>query len=123
MLGLGRSAPYLHDGGVAAGEGAFVAAGGRYAALDRSRLGLSGTLLRGRTADPHASLLALLDRGLRNSLVAANRADPSLRQAHADGRGHAYWVDPRAGFNTEQTEDLIAFLLSLDDQPEVLPAP
>jgi hypothetical protein len=35
--------------------------------------------------------------------------------------GHAYWVDKQAGFTTQDQSDLIQFLLSIDDDPEVLP--
>jgi hypothetical protein len=37
-----------------------------------------------------------------------------------DGSGHAYWVDQKAGFTTQEQTDLIQFLLSLDDNPAIL---
>lgn len=45
------------------------------------------------------------------------------QQSNLDGSGHRYWVDRRACFSTEDQTDLIQYLLSLDDNPEVLPAP
>jgi hypothetical protein len=64
----------------------------------------------------------LLDRKLRKQTVAANRANSDLKQSNVDGSGHNYWVDKSAGFNAQDQTDLIQFLLSLDDDPEVLPA-
>lgn len=72
--------------------------------------------------DPTASLHVLLDRNLREQTVAANRANLDLQRSNVDGSGHAYWVDKEAGFTTQDRIDLIQFLLSLDDDPEVLPA-
>lgn len=54
-------------------------------------------------------------------MIAANRANPDLQRANVDGSGHAYWVDEAAGFTPQEQTDLIQFLLSLDDDPEVLP--
>lgn len=53
--------------------------------------------------------------------IAANRANSDLQQSNIDGSGHAYWVDAEAGFTTQDQSDLIQFLISLDDDPEVLP--
>jgi len=38
------------------------------------------------------------------------------------GSGHNYWVDAESGFTIQDQTDLIEFLLSLDDNPEVLTA-
>lgn len=84
---------------------------------------MAGTLLNGIQPDPSASLRVLLDRSLRKQAIAANQANSSLKQSNVDGSGHRYWVDQKAGFSTEDQTDLIQYLLSLDDNPEVLPAP
>jgi len=36
---------------------------------------------------------------------------------------YAYWVNEQAGFTPQDQNTLIQFLLSLDDDPAVLPAP
>lgn len=64
----------------------------------------------------------LVDRNLRKPVIAANEANSDLQRANVDGSGHNYWVDQKAGFTTQDQTDLIQFLLSLDDDPEVLPA-
>ena len=81
---------------------------------------MAGTSLRNIQPDPSASLRVLLDRRLRRQAIAANRANSDLQKSNVDGSGHNYWVDKRAGFTTEAQTDLIQFLLSLDDKPEVL---
>lgn len=73
--------------------------------------------------DPAASLRMLLERHLREPMLTANRANPNLQRANVEGRGHEYWVDKVAGFTPQDQTDLIQFLLSLDDDPEVLPEP
>jgi hypothetical protein len=80
-----------------------------------------GTLMQGILPDPEASLRALLDRHLRKAVVAANQANPDLARANVSGIGHNYWVDAEAGFTTGDQTDLMQFLLSIDDNPEVLP--
>jgi hypothetical protein len=77
--------------------------------------------MRGILPDPAASLRVLVDRKLRKSAIANNRANPDLLLSNVDGSGHNYWVDPEAGFTTSDQTDLIQFLLSLDDNPEVIP--
>lgn len=121
LIGLHVTAPYLHDGGVAAGSQALKAQKKRYKVADRNQLGLAGTLMRGIPADPNASLRVLLDRELRQPTIAANKANANLRESNADGSGHRYWVDAKAGYSLQEQNDLIQFLLSLDDDPEVLP--
>lgn len=122
LIGLHVTAPYLHDGGVAAGPEAFKreAKGDRYTVTNPNQLGIVGTSLQGIQPDPSASLRVLLDRSLRKQAVTANRSNYSLQQANVDGSGHPYWVDKRAGFTLQDQDDLIQFLLSLDDDPVVL---
>lgn len=52
--------------------------------------------------------------------IAANRANPNLQKSNVDGSGHNYWVDRRAGYSKQEQTDLIQYLLSLDDKPEIL---
>lgn len=84
-------------------------------------MGLAGTLLQGIEPDPAASLRVLVDRNLRAIAVQQNRANPDLQATNGDGSGHEYWVDQPAGFSPQDQTDLIHFLLSLDDDPIVLP--
>lgn len=121
LIGLAVTAPYLHDGGVAAGPEAIQPGKKHYEISDRTQLGIIGTLVRHIQPDPSASLRVLLDRRLREATVAANRENFNLQQSNIDGSGHRYWVDTRAGFTLQDQNDLIGFLLSLDDDPEVLP--
>ncbi|MCU0534175.1 MAG: hypothetical protein MUD14_09805 [Hydrococcus sp. Prado102] len=122
LIGLYLSAPYLHDGGVAAGTEAFGQdTDGNFTVANREQLGMAGTLMQGILPDPEASLRALLDRHLRESVVAVNQANPDLERANVSGVGHDYWVDAQAGFTTQDQTDLIQYLLSIDDDPEVLP--
>lgn len=122
LIGLNVSAPYLHDGGVAAGTEALKQDKKGYSAANSNQLGMAGTLLQGIQPDPSASLRVLLDRNLRKPAIAANQANSDLQRANVEGNGHNYWVDQKAGFTTQDQTDLIQFLLSLDDDPEVLPA-
>ncbi len=103
LLGLAWSAPYLHDGGVAVGK-------------ERSVVGLPHTLQQGQEADPYHSLLAIIDRDLREKVIASNRSSKGLRSAHVTGEGHEYWVDRHSGFTREEQEALIRYLLSLPSQ-------
>ena len=125
LIGLYLHAPYLHDGGVAASEAALKQNEDGYYSIDIDRtneIGMVGTLMQGIKPDPDASLRMLVDRSLREPMVAANRANADLQRANVDGSGHAYWVDKQAGFTGQQQNDLINFLLSLDNDPEVLPS-
>ncbi len=100
LIGLQWSAPYLHDGGVAIGP-------------DITKdFGIPGTLSKGILPDPNNSLLALIDRNLRQKVVEANRI-PELKAVHVTGEGHEYWVDEAAGFTKEEQEALVEYLLSL----------
>ncbi|MDX2229400.1 MAG: di-heme oxidoredictase family protein [Leptolyngbyaceae cyanobacterium bins.349] len=122
LIGLHVTAPYLHDGGVAASKEALKPnEGGYYEVADVNQLGLVGTHLRGIAPDPEASLRVLVDRTLRQPAIAMNRADATLQQSNVEGIGHEYWVDQKAGFSGQDQTDLIQFLLSLDDEPTVLP--
>jgi hypothetical protein len=101
LIGLAWTAPYLHDGGVAVGE-------------DRARdLGAAGTILRQKRPHPDQSLLALIDRELRASVVDANRRDATLARMHVEGIGHEFWVDEKAGYSHDDQSALIAYLLDL----------
>ncbi len=111
LVGLAWSAPYLHDGGVAVG------------ADPAAQLGVPGTLDRGVVPDPRNSLRALVDRDLRGRVVAANRASATARTARVTGEGHAYWVDPAAGFSPGDQEALLAYLLSVDALTQDVPVP
>jgi hypothetical protein len=122
LIGLYLHMPYLHDGGVAASANALKPdSDGYYTIADPEQIGSVGTLMRGIQPDPAASLRMLLDRNLREPMVAANRANPDLQRANVDGRGHEYWVDRQAGYTPEEQTALIEFLLSIDDDPAVLP--
>lgn len=121
LIGLYLTAPYLHDGGVAASAEAIKESDDRYTVTHPDRMGMAGTLMQQVLPDPAASLRVLVDRDLRQVAVNANRANPDLQIDHIDGSGHEYWVDPKAGFTTQDQTDLIQFLLSLDDSPAVLP--
>jgi len=54
--------------------------------------------------------------------IAANRGHPDLRQATVDGSSQNYGVDAQPGFTLRDQMDLVQFPLSLDDDPQVLPA-
>jgi hypothetical protein len=116
LLGLAWTAPYLHDGSVAVAADALEREpSGRFGLANPDRAG-PGLLYGAAVPDAAASLRALIDRGLRAALVTQNRADGRLARAHVDGSGHAFWIDAIAGFSPEDQDDVVAFLLSLDDQ-------
>ena len=89
------------DGGVAVGADA------------QTQLGIPGTLHRGILPDPVQSLRALLDRALRQRVVAANATAPGLQAMHVQGIGHAFWVDAEAVFTSEDQEALIQYVFTL----------
>ena len=121
LIGLAVTAPYLHDGGVAAtAEALRQDDRGGFQVADKSQIGAVGTSQKFLAPDPAASLRVLVDRNLRKAAIAANRANPDLKQSNVDGSGHNYWVDRRAGYSTDDQTALIQFLLSLDDDPAVL---
>jgi len=119
LLGIYFRAPYLHDASVAvAREALALRADGGYAILDSSLIGVTHTMKYGeRPADPANSLRALIDRDLRHVVIENNAADPDLVRQGVEGIGHDFFVDPAAGFTYAEQSDLIAFLLSLDDDP------
>jgi hypothetical protein len=101
LIGVYWSAPYLHDGGVAMGPDV------------QTQCGVPGTLLRGIPPDPVNSLRALIDRGLRQRVIAANATAPSLQAMHVQGTGHEFWVDAEIGFTPADQEALIQYVFSL----------
>lgn len=101
LIGVYWSAPYLHDGGVAVGPYAHT------------QCGMPGTLLRGIPPDPVNSLRALIDRALRQRVIAANATAPSLQAMHVQGTGHEFWVDTETGFTPADQEALIQYVFSL----------
>lgn len=109
LVGLALSAPYLHDGSIAVGA-------------DPRVVGVRATRGSRVTVDPANSLRALLDRGLRAQVVRANTGDPALAAMHIRGEGHAFWVDPEAGYTAEEQLALIDFLLSIRHDPAASPA-
>ncbi|HTL88330.1 MAG TPA: hypothetical protein VL134_02955 [Leptolyngbya sp.] len=119
LVGLTVSAPYLHDGGVAASAAAIAPQAETDAVVKPNEMGLAGTWMQRIAPDPAASLRVLIDRDLRAIAVDANRANSDLQTDHIDGSGHEYWVDQTAGFSTQDQTDLIQFLLSIDDDPAV----
>jgi hypothetical protein len=118
LRGLYLSAPYLHDGGVAVRADALqVANDGSFTVVNSGGLGLTGTLSQGMPADSANSLRALVDRQLRVQVIGANQANPSLVRSNLDGTGHNFYVDTAAGYTPAQQNDLVNFLLALDDNP------
>ena len=59
------------------------------------------------------SLRALIDRALRQRVIAANAMAPSLQAMHVQGTGHAFWVDAETGFTPADQEALIQYVFSL----------
>ncbi len=115
LVGLHVTAPYLHDGGVAAGPQAVEWTEDEgYIPRIREELGLTGTVLKGRSPDVENSLAALVDRGIRREVVRNNRASDRLATSNVTGAGHAYWVDSEAGFTPEEQKALVEYLMSLD---------
>lgn len=94
-----------------------VAPDGSFTIVDPSGLGLTGTNSQGKSADNANSLRALVDSNLRNQVVAANLANPGLERSNLDDTGHEFYVDQTTGFTLAQQNDLINFLLALDDNP------
>jgi hypothetical protein len=118
LRGLYLTAPYLHDGGVAVRKGALqVGEDGSFGIVDPRGLGLSGTLSQAIPADAADSLRALLDRSLRTQVITVNRLNPALQLSNLDGTGHEFYVDATTGFSSSQQNDLVNFLLALDDNP------
>ncbi|WP_254568795.1 hypothetical protein [Oscillatoria sp. HE19RPO] len=106
MLGAYWNAPYLHDGGVAVGDNI------------ETEVGVPATLMSNVRVNPANSLLGLIDRQLRDRIIQANQA-AGLEAVDVQGIGHEYWVDEEAGFNAQDQQALIQYLL----WPADLPAP
>lgn len=100
LTGLYWTAPYLHDGGISVGKDA------------KTQLGMPGTLGKGIRPDPFNSLKALVDKKLREEVIAANRKE-HLPEVHVHGIGHNYWVDKTTGFTEKEQEALVHYLLSI----------
>jgi hypothetical protein len=101
LYNLSRSAPYLHDGGVAVGE--------------NGELGVSQTTLKGNSADPYQSLKAMVDSKLREKVIESNSTNKDLSTANVTGEGHEFWVDETTGFTEVEQDALIHYLLTLTD--------
>ncbi len=86
-------------------------------------LGLPGTLEKGVSPDPANSLRALIDRQIRETVVAANAGSEKARTARATGKGHGYWADEPAGFTDAEQDALITYLLSIEKLTEDMPTP
>lgn len=117
LRGLYLTAPYLHDGGVAVRKGALQVGADGIEIADPTGLGLSGTLSQAIPADAADSLRALLDHNLRAQVIATNQANPALQLSNLDGTGHEFYVDSSTGFSPSQQNDLVNFLMALDDNP------
>lgn len=100
LAGLWWRAPYLRDGSLSVGTG-------------EARVG-AAVAERGAEVDPRASLRALIDRELRGRVVTADRVDAGRWQVGASGLGHAFWVDPAAGFSAAEQRALVEHLLSIE---------
>jgi hypothetical protein len=146
---LWGSAPYLHDGGVgvALKPGVSPADADLVRLLQRpvsDQLQGTGPILAYReehqTAGPWPnaalSLQALLLEAVRENVLANNQAPlmavpkaageqlsvperVSIASLGVEGQGHAFWIDDVPG--GPRVSALIAFLLSLDDNPGELP--
>lgn len=115
LIGLHVSAPYLHDGGVAAGSEAITWKENKgYIVRKQEQLGLSGTVLKGVSPDPTNSLVVLVDRSMREQAVRNNRKSDRLAKSSVTGEGHSYWVDEEAGFTPDEQKALVEYLMSLD---------
>ncbi|SDI29873.1 electron transport protein [Natribacillus halophilus] len=101
LAGVSRHAPYLHDGGVAVGEN------------KEDDLGIPGTFLSDRRPDPFNSMLAVIDRDLRERVIEANQSSQDLRDVNIEGIGHEFWVDEQSGFSSEDQEAIVEYILSL----------
>ena len=100
LVGLWWTAPYLHDGGVAVGQGGEV--------------GVPNTILVSKLLDPYQSLRAVVDRDLRNKVIAANHAYRDLSTVGVEGIGHEFWVDSGAGFSEQEQRALLLYLLTYE---------
>lgn len=101
LYNLSRSAPYLHDGGVAVGPNGEV--------------GVTETILQGKLPDPYHSLKGMVDSRLREIVIESNATNKSLFSANVTGEGHSFWVDETTGFSKSEQDALIHYLLTLTD--------
>lgn len=121
---LFATAPYLHDGGVVAARSKPNGPIDIFGVVD--------TLFSGIEPEPRASLAALLDPTLKAKVMAANHSKPipfsRTGKTPADiaitGQGHNFFVaegfprpDGKGNFKQKDLDDLISFLLALDDNP------
>ncbi|WP_318503375.1 electron transport protein [Bacillus sp. T3] len=104
LYGLYWSAPYLHDGGVAVGPNLLT------------DLGVPGTYLKNNVPDSRNSLLALIDSKLRMKVIAENKKNEAVKSANVTGEGHEFWIDETTGFNQQQQQALIDYLLTVTDE-------
>ncbi|MDI5789719.1 hypothetical protein PO124_18790 [Bacillus licheniformis] len=68
LIGVYWRAPYLHDGGVAVG-------------ISLKETGIPKTIIKGKPANPYNSLLAMIDRDLRQKVIKSNSESPDLKQS------------------------------------------
>jgi len=136
---LWGSAPYLHDGGVAVtlrndSQPAGIDLQGLLRRPESDKIYGVAQILAARDANPvqysranaALSLQAMLLKPEREKVIAANkeRVHPiaassgrvSMASIHVQGVGHEYWVRDEVG--GDRITALVAFLLSLDDDPE-----
>jgi len=121
---LFATAPYLHDGGMAA---ARSKAGGPI-----DIFGVVATLFSGIEPEPRASLEIMLNPELKAKAIQANKTQkiPFSRTGQTPssiaitGEGHNFFVAPgmpkplgKGSFKQQDVDNLINFLLALDDDP------
>ncbi|MEC1169884.1 electron transport protein, partial [Bacillus paralicheniformis] len=101
LIGVYWRAPYLHDGGVAVGS-------------SLKETGIPNTVIKGKQADPYNSLLAMIDRDLRQQVVTSNSESPDLKAVRVTGKGHEFWIDAKSGFSEQEQKALIHYLIHTD---------
>lgn len=101
LIGVYWRAPYLHDGGVAVGS-------------SLKETGIPKTIMKGKQADPYNSLLAMIDRDLRQQVVKSNSESPDLKAVRVTGKGHEFWIDAKSGFSEQEQKALIHYLIHAD---------
>ncbi|SDH38307.1 Di-haem oxidoreductase, putative peroxidase [Alteribacillus persepolensis] len=104
LAGVYWQAPYFHDGGIAVGPN------------KEKELGIPGTLLNHTSPDPFNSMLAVIDRNLRQKVIEANRSSSDLQDINIEGTGHEFWVDEEAGFSKQEQEALAEYVLSINGE-------
>lgn len=121
---LFATAPYLHDGGMAAARSK------PNGSVDI--FGVVATLFSGVEPEPRASLEVMLNPDLKAKVVQANKTQVIPFSANGKtpasiaitGEGHNFFVAPgipksngKGNFTQKDLDDLISFLLALDDDP------